>query len=192
MIKGKFVSVVLVAVIIGSVGFFLANKSGSAAVVLEQPLSGQITGGGGIEIFQPSRELPFPFTVDVASQPWEFWINSVAAPTADNEVSQQTGGLLLQAGFITSENDDRKSEIAFRYDTGTEQRRFYPVRSQVYQWPDQGKFNYWRTVWLPLLPGQNLYAQYWYRDDAVAKSKFTTPVTRFLGTVPGLTDERPS
>ncbi len=189
MIKSKFVSVILVAVIIGSVVFFLANKSGSAAVVLEQPLSAQI------EMFQPARELPFPFhAVDLPNQ-WAVWINSVAVPTADNEVSQQTGGILLQAGFITSANDDRKSEIAFRYDTEVDQRRLYPVRSQVYQQGAQGKFNYWRTVWLPLLPGQNLYAQYWYRkvpdNDPEPNSDNTTPVTRFIGTISGLTDERP-
>ena len=185
--KNHLIRLVMV-VMVGDVLCLLPERIGSESVVLEQQPSGQLQGNTNITVFSNPRALPYPTRPDNIADQWQVWIKSLSNPIADDEVSQQTAGILLQVGFVTSAADNRKMEIGFRYMTGTDYRHFYEVRSHVYE-GTPGVFNYWRLAWLPLLLGENLSAEQWYRNTSEPTSLNTTPVTRFIGAIRGLTDE---
>lgn len=167
---------------------FLVTQNGWP-VILEQSGTPIPLPTATIAIFSSPRDLAVPTrSAGQEADQWSVWVKSVAVPSADNEVSQQTTGILVQVGFYTLANDNRKNEMLFRYLTGaslTDQRRLFVVNCHVYEQGSSGMFDYWRTAWLPLLPGQNLDIEKWFTGNGNTK-----PLARFIGSVTGQTDTR--
>ncbi|MBI1976686.1 MAG: hypothetical protein HYS56_04170 [Candidatus Omnitrophica bacterium] len=168
-----------------AVFLFTFNGTGKAAVTVEQQLS--LGNQRNVVIFNPPRQLDVPTreVSDLGNQ-WADWIFSVSSPSADNEVSQTTAGILLQIGFMTSPgSDDRWSQLVCRYFTGsglTDQRKLFMANVQVYSSPPgAGIFHYWRTAWLPLIPGEDLSIQRWFAEPGST----TTPAALLIGTING-------
>ena len=168
-----------IVILLGAMACFLITKE-LAAVNLEQPLF--LGGGGNLTIFTTARDLPIPTrTASQLSDQWDDWIKSVSNPTANDQVSLKTGGVLLQVGFTTT-GDDRWYQFVCRYFMGsglTEQQKLFCVNSQVYT-TSSGVFHYWRPAWEIFLPGQNLSVQKWFPE-----SGNTTPRALFIGSMVG-------
>ncbi|GEM_PF-4299454 len=161
-----------------AVAFFVLSLSRlSWGVLLEQVVTSSL--GNSLTIYQPARVLSIPTRpAGQTADEWATWIYSVANPVNPDQVSLQTGAILLQVGCSTimGNSDDRWFKVGFNYKTGSSQWEFYPVNCQVYAPNDVGIFYYLRPVWLPLLPGQNLSVYKW-----VTETDQTRPVAVFMG-----------
>lgn len=159
--------------------FILSLSRLSWGVLLEQVITFSL--GNSLTIYQPARVLSIPTRpAGQTADEWTAWIYSVANPVNPDQVPLQTGVILLQVGCVTTASDDRWFKVGFNYKTGSSQWEFYPVNCQVYAPNQQGVFHYWRPVWLPLLPGQNLSIYKW-----VTETNNTQPAALFIGSGSG-------